>query len=146
MYMYLLLQFRESASQDWQGLQLEENPLNSGHVAFQNPESDEEEMEYTDNDAYPTVQYSSGKPPRFEISSQSQGRGAVFETVDIRSFKPEQPSAFTSYPQRGYLNDHHLSIGSTVQLSDPPRYGVIRWIGELPAVQGLIAGVELVSK
>ncbi len=32
-----------------------------------------------------------------------------------------------------------------VQVSDPPRYGVIRWIGELPAVQGPIAGVELVS-
>ena len=48
-----------------------------------------------------------------------------------------------------------LSIGSTVQLTafsstiqdgppPPPRYGVIRWVGELPGVQGPIAGIELV--
>ena len=47
-----------------------------------------------------------------------------------------------------------LSIGSTVQITalcsthqdglPPTRYGVIRWIGELPGVQGPIAGIELV--
>ena len=38
-----------------------------------------------------------------------------------------------------------LGIGSMVQVSDPPRYGVLRWIGELPDVKGAIAGVEMVS-
>ena len=43
-----------------------------------------------------------------------------------------------------------LDKGSTIQIPSteyghPMRYGVIRWIGELPGVQGLIAGVELVS-
>lgn len=38
-----------------------------------------------------------------------------------------------------------LDIGSTVQISDPPQYGVIKWIGELPNIQGYVAGVELVS-
>ena len=43
-----------------------------------------------------------------------------------------------------------LDIGSTIQIPSteyghPMRYGVIRWIGELPGVPGLIAGVELVS-
>ena len=45
-----------------------------------------------------------------------------------------------------------LSIGSTVQITGfssthqdgPPRYGVIRWVGDLPGVQGPIAGIELV--
>ena len=48
-----------------------------------------------------------------------------------------------------------LSIGSTVQLTafsstnqdgppPPPRYGVIRWVGELPSMQGTFAGLELV--
>lgn len=44
-----------------------------------------------------------------------------------------------------------LSLGSTVQLrSDPPRYGIVRWIGTLPGMEDvigteLVTGVELVS-
>ena len=38
-----------------------------------------------------------------------------------------------------------LGISSLVQISDPLRYGVLRWIGELPDVKGTIAGVEMVS-
>jgi hypothetical protein len=38
-----------------------------------------------------------------------------------------------------------FSVGSTVQLSNPPRYGVVQWIGHLPEIQGSIAGLELVS-
>ena len=38
-----------------------------------------------------------------------------------------------------------FDIGSVVQVSDRPIYGVIRWIGELPEVQGTIAGLKLVS-
>ena len=39
-----------------------------------------------------------------------------------------------------------FSMGSTVQLqANPPRYGVIQWIGTLPGIlEGRIAGVELV--
>ena len=41
---------------------------------------------------------------------------------------------------------HQFTMCSTVEtLSDPPRYGVIRWIGSIPNIQGRIAGVELVS-
>ena len=47
-------------------------------------------------------------------------------------------------PQETVLRS--FSMGSTVQLlSDPPRYGVIQWIGTLPDIEGRIAGVELVS-
>ena len=48
----------------------------------------------------------------------------------------------------------NLHIGSTVQLTvvssanqdspPPPQYGVIRWIGKLPDMQGPMAGIELV--
>ena len=42
-----------------------------------------------------------------------------------------------------------LVEGSRVQipcssLGEPFKYGVIRWIGDMPAVQGLVAGIELV--
>ena len=41
---------------------------------------------------------------------------------------------------------HSFSVGSTVQLpTNPPRYGVIQWMGLLPGIDGRIAGVELVS-
>ena len=52
--------------------------------------------------------------------------------------------AFTPPPQQG-VQRGELDVGSAVQVSDPPRYGVIRWIGELPNIQGYVAGVELVS-
>ena len=51
------------------------------------------------------------------------------------------PFAYVPSPQQ----EVYLGIGSAVQVSDPPRYGVIRWTGELPGIQGVIAGVELVS-
>ena len=49
--------------------------------------------------------------------------------------------------QQGHVQTQHgkFGLGSTVQISDTPQYGVIRWIGELPYVEGLIAGIELVS-
>ena len=42
---------------------------------------------------------------------------------------------------------HSFLMGSTVQLlSNPPRYGVIQWIGTLPGItEDRVAGVELVS-
>ena len=47
--------------------------------------------------------------------------------------------------------DPNLSLGSRIQIptaspTEPYKYGVIRWLGELPAVQGLVAGIEMVSK
>ena len=39
-----------------------------------------------------------------------------------------------------------LGVGSTVQVANPPHFGVIRWVGTLPGFQGLFAGVELVSQ
>ena len=48
------------------------------------------------------------------------------------------------------LVDPNLGIGSRIQIptqspTEPYRYGVIRWMGEIPAARGLIAGIELVS-
>ncbi len=40
---------------------------------------------------------------------------------------------------------HLFVIGSRVEFSDPPRYGEICWMGNVPQVNGLIAGLELVS-
>ena len=54
--------------------------------------------------------------------------------------------AYAPPPQQGKVQLAELDVGSAVQVSDPPRYGVIRWIGELPNIQGYVAGVELVSQ
>ena len=51
---------------------------------------------------------------------------------------------YASPPQQG-VQHSELDVGSAVQVSDLPRYGVIRWIGEVPNIQGYVAGVELVS-
>jgi len=59
-------------------------------------------------------------------------------------FTDQAPYAFSGSSQQGEVLPGKLGVGSTVQISDPPRYGVIRWIGELPNFQGYVAGVELV--
>jgi len=59
-------------------------------------------------------------------------------------FPAQTPYAFTGSSQQGEVQLSELGVGSTVQISDPPRYGVIKWIGELPNIQGPMAGVELV--
>ena len=43
-----------------------------------------------------------------------------------------------------------LNVGSRIQVAtkqaqEPFKYGVIRWIGEVPQIQGKLAGIELVS-
>ena len=58
--------------------------------------------------------------------------------------RAQVPLAYAPSPQQG-VQHGELSVGSAVQISDPPRYGVIRWIGELPNFKGYVAGVELVS-
>jgi len=60
-------------------------------------------------------------------------------------FPVQTPYAFAGSSQQGEVQISELGVGSTVQISDPPRYGVIKWIGELPNIQGPVAGVELVS-
>ena len=55
------------------------------------------------------------------------------------------PVFYAPPPQQGKVQHGELDVGSAVQVSDPPRYGVLRWIGELPNIQGTVAGVELVS-
>ncbi len=57
----------------------------------------------------------------------------------------EQPNA-----RVGNSNPYNLGIGSPVQVmstnpNEPPRYGVIRWIGPMSGVEGTIAGVEMVK-
>ena len=75
---------------------------------------------------------------------------------ETRSSLPQLPQPPLYQQLRAFVPDQHqvhqsLTIGSTVQLvtfSDAgpqqPRYGVIRWIGEITGVTGTIAGVELV--
>ena len=46
--------------------------------------------------------------------------------------------------------DPNLGVGSRIQIptphpTEPFKYGVIRWIGTVPAIQGLVAGIEMVS-
>ena len=60
------------------------------------------------------------------------------------SVRAQVPVAYVPPPQQG-VQLGELDVGSAVQVSDPPRYGVIRWTGELPGIKGIIAGVELVS-
>lgn len=41
-------------------------------------------------------------------------------------------------------NPYNLEKGSLIQFGTPPCYGVIKWIGPLPEIDQLMAGVEVV--
>ena len=61
-----------------------------------------------------------------------------------QEWRKSDPVAAVAYASEEII--HQFKMGSTVELlSDPPRYGVIRWIFSIPNIQGRIAGVELVS-
>ena len=57
----------------------------------------------------------------------------------------KQPDVIVIAPESQDSTKHQFVIGSRVKFSDPPRYGEICWMGNFPQVNGLIAGVELVS-
>ncbi len=91
---------------------------------------------------------------QIEQLQRIQKQGATKEVaaaIPVRGRSVHGPTAFqdqvSRYEEVSPVPKLHvqLSIGSKIQLSDPPRYGVIRWIGELPRVEGLVAGIELVS-
>ncbi len=39
-----------------------------------------------------------------------------------------------------------VDLGSTVQVGEPPRYGVVKWLGMFPGGSELMAGIELVRR
>ena len=97
-------------------------------------------------------QYGQGSPEsrRHNLQQQQLSQEQPYTNISEHERPPlkHQPEmkAFTHHPERPDHPplQHQFSIGSTVQISEPPRYGVIRWIGELREIQGLVAGVELV--
>jgi len=89
-------------------------------------------------------------------ADSTRSRGSHLVPIQQPSQHPLPVQRATKYPDRSHsappqsspqpIPSHvGLGIGSTVQMSDPPRYGVIKWMGGLPNIQGLVAGVELVS-
>ncbi len=67
--------------------------------------------------------------------------------------KRQNPNHGSQQPNTGAtvtsFHPYNLGVGSRVQasmdVSEPPHYGVIRWIGEIAGASGTIAGIELVS-
>ena len=42
-------------------------------------------------------------------------------------------------------NPHKLAVGSAIQYGDPPKYGVIKWLGKFPQGERMYGGIEMVS-
>lgn len=73
------------------------------------------------------------------MSAISTGKsGSHQRNVQPKATVPELSKVPNCQPHEQF------DIWSTIQMGEPPHYGVIRWIGELPGVEGLVAGVELV--
>ena len=90
-------------------------------------------------------------PPALEHPSKSSDASLV--THD----QPSAPSTSqgetpvvpcdASHHNEDELQEHpEFENGSLVQVIDPPLYGVIRMMGTLPNIQGMAAGIELVSQ
>ncbi len=59
----------------------------------------------------------------------------------------KQPAVMAIAPESQDSTKHQfvVTVGSRVDFYYPPRYGEICWMGNVPQVNGLIAGLELVS-
>lgn len=70
---------------------------------------------------------------------------------------PLSPPTDQSYSSNGFHNPPSplvpeekveakmwLEVGSMVEMNDPPIFGVIRWIGQIPGISEPVAGIELV--
>ena len=110
---------------------------------------------------------SSNSYPRAHLSHDSQPK-LVDKTLSEHEHSPGQhqlaapPSSGQPDTTHNHLTEAarnsstpsssalHLTAGSRVQMPtqspiEPFRYGVIRWIGTIPPMQGLVAGIEMVS-
>lgn len=105
-------------------------------------------------------------PPRLEECSPKEPLG-LLTSVDLENLKKkkerhskgsrneeeeeeddnddEEEEEEEEEKEEEHPGHHLLEINSMVEVNDPPMYGVIRWIGELPDVDETIAGLELVS-
>ena len=79
-------------------------------------------------------------------------RPKVYHNYDEIPGKPYQADQLNQ--QNQYLdpveypanyNPNNFEVGSMIQYGNPPRYGMIKWIGHLPRAVSLVAGVEMVS-
>ena len=80
------------------------------------------------------------------VQQQGMQRAQPLQHHSLQQYKAvETQQPYVAAPPETI--SHSFSMGSTVQLqSNPPRYGVIQWIGMLPGIlEGRIAGIELVS-
>ena len=88
----------------------------------------------------------------FAGASGSDGSHGQYMNLPGRGSQQTQENIVaTAMPSGSTVHiDHDLTVDSRIQISthspaEPFKYGVIRWIGEIPAIQGLVAGIELVS-
>ena len=77
------------------------------------------------------------------------GPGPSFMSHNNSDTVQEQPISSVSYhtPALEDENPYNLETGSMIEFSNPPKYGVIKWIGHLADIpkKCKIAGVELVN-
>ena len=76
--------------------------------------------------------------------NQAHSPGNVYNNLPLDNPQPTDDVKAYAPPPQGHVSVN-FTTNSAVQVSDPPRYGVIRWIGTLSGINGPIAGVELVS-
>jgi len=58
----------------------------------------------------------------------------------------ESPRSLPSSSLHELSNPHDLEVGSAIYYDDPPKKGVIKWIGVIPPRDNVLyAGVEMVS-
>ena len=60
-------------------------------------------------------------------------------------YQPHKSLQYHSTTDDNQNNPYNLEVGSMILYGDPPYSGIIKWIGRLPSIYYLMAGVEMVS-
>ncbi len=140
---YRRSQRNDQSNQPLQGNQQQGNPVNpqqpgaQQYLYQQSPSG----QEFGSNTNHP--------PPNI----QGQGTQSHHDTPSVHHQNaivnvPQLPQEYNA--SVGSSNLYNLAVGSTVQVAsvnpnDPQHYGVVRWIGRVVGVDGLVAGIEMVG-
>ena len=87
---------------------------------------------------------------RGELHHAQAQHGGASQYMDQPSGSQQNFAAVTAPPGSNLPVNPYLTVDSRIQIATPSptepfKYGVIRWIGEIPAIQGLVAGIEMAS-
>ena len=124
-----------------------QNQIKSGKQHFQGSQVHQHQPGYYHGPrSHPHYNPATGLPHDHKNQGHHRQVSHQYEPVPGPADQPDPHSQHhQQYPASNQTNPYNLEVGSMILYGDPPRPGIIKWLGYLPEVHGLSAGIEMVS-